>query len=179
MKKEVARVAVQKISQLIGDSIKTVNFFGGEPLLAYDTIKVVVEEFKKTGFTPHFTIVTNGTILTHDIIDFFRENNFFVTVSIDGPESIHDYNRKFGATKQGTFDTILKNFTILRENIRDIAIESTYALSTFHGGYALTDIAEFLANFTPLILIKKAESFPLLSQSVNNDPFISNPHFIQ
>ncbi len=37
---------------------------------------------------------TNGTLLTPEWCRFFKENNFLVGVSIDGPQDIHDEFRR-------------------------------------------------------------------------------------
>ena len=50
------------------------------------------------GRTMDNSIQTNGTMLTDEWCEFFRENNWLVGVSIDGPQEFHDEYRK---NKQG------------------------------------------------------------------------------
>jgi len=95
----------------------TFNWHGGEPLvLGLDFYKKAMElEFKYAeGKTLHNTIQTNGTLLNRDWADFFRENEFLVGISIDGPKDIHDKYRK---DKGGfpTFDRVMRGISILRE----------------------------------------------------------------
>lgn len=40
---------------------------------------------------PNFGIITNGTIITEKHLSFFKKYSFQITLSIDGPEHIHDY----------------------------------------------------------------------------------------
>lgn len=73
------------------------DWHGGEPLLlGLDYFKKIVElqnRFKanKQIFN---TIQTNATILNGDFAKFFKDNNFLVGISIDGPQDIHDRYRK-------------------------------------------------------------------------------------
>ena len=68
-----------------------IGFYGGEPLLEMDLIKRVVEYSKKLfeGKFIVFNITTNATLLTEDIIHFFNDNNIGLTISLDGPKSVH------------------------------------------------------------------------------------------
>lgn len=72
-----------------------VLFYGGEPLLQMDKIKYVVEKVEKfyniTDAT--YGITTNGFLIDREIISYFSKHNFFVHVSLDGYEEIHDLNR--------------------------------------------------------------------------------------
>jgi len=42
-----------------------------------------------------FAIQTNGTTLTRKKAEYYKQNNFFVGLSLDGPEYLHDLMRKF------------------------------------------------------------------------------------
>lgn len=88
------------------DIIKTVYFFGGEPLLNFKVIQNVVTQLKKyyKNQKIDFRVVTNGLFLTKDKIDFFDKNNFKLYISIDGPKKIHEYLRG-----NGTYDIIINN----------------------------------------------------------------------
>jgi uncharacterized protein len=83
------------------DKIETIAFFGGEPLLNPKIINYICETFDnlyKTNqitFIPEFGIITNGTIINDEILDIIKKHIKFITVSIDGPQNLNDYNRKF------------------------------------------------------------------------------------
>ena len=85
-------------------------FFGGEPLLCYDTIiKPLVEYVKEKQYNVNFSITTNGTLLTKEKVDFLKQNNFCLLFSFDGSKETQDYNRS------DSFDTIIKNIPYLLE----------------------------------------------------------------
>lgn len=60
-------------------------------------------------------IQTNGTLLTDEWCEFFRENNFLVGISIDGPQEYHDEYRKSG-TGRPTFRQVMKGIDLLNKH---------------------------------------------------------------
>lgn len=76
-----------------------VVFFGGEPLLNFKLIAAVVayanERGHAAGKKVTFSLTTNGTLLTDEIVAFLSTHNVSVTVSMDGFKSIHDRYRRF------------------------------------------------------------------------------------
>lgn len=98
-----------------------IGFYGGEPLLELDLIKKIVsyaeEVFSQKELS--FSITTNGTLLTPEIVEFFVQKNVTMLISIDGPEDIHNINRRFAANGKGSFDVIIHNIRMLREHCPD------------------------------------------------------------
>ncbi|MGE5341999.1 MAG: radical SAM protein [Candidatus Omnitrophota bacterium] len=103
----------------------SVGFYGGEPLLNFDLIENTVARCNKTfnekilplGFKSSsigYTITTNGLLLDEQIIDFLIKNNFFITLSIDGPKEIHDRNKG-----KGNFDQLIRKINVLENNYPD------------------------------------------------------------
>jgi uncharacterized protein len=70
-----------------------VNFYGGEPLLAYDELRLVVEGAKRRGLKLRYAAVSNGTIANEEIAAYFRANNVGVARSIDGCPAALKINR--------------------------------------------------------------------------------------
>lgn len=58
-----------------------IEFWGGEPLLYIEEIKYIVEHL--TIKPHHFVIITNGMLLTLDLVKYFIDNNFNITLSHD------------------------------------------------------------------------------------------------
>lgn len=121
-KKMTWNVAHQAINCLLEHSKNlegpvALGFYGGEPLLRFDFIRKCVEEFKNKSTHPDKTIVaitSNGSIMNRDILQFLVDHNVALSISIDGPQYIHDQHRKFKSTKMGSFFKIMDTLDQLR-----------------------------------------------------------------
>lgn len=71
------------------------EFQGGEPLSNFETIKHIVEYSKKknTDKVIRYSVVTNLTLLTEEMLDFFLDNNISISTSLDGDMDLHNLNR--------------------------------------------------------------------------------------
>lgn len=107
-------VAKNSLDQFLENSSEitdvTIGFYGGEPFINFPLIKKIVEYVEENycGKNVQYSLTTNGTLLTDEIISFLRENDFHILFSIDGPESIHDKNRKYFNGK-GSFNETFSN----------------------------------------------------------------------
>ncbi|MRH43292.1 anaerobic sulfatase maturase [Aquibacillus halophilus] len=105
---------------------------GGEPLLAgLDFFKEVV--YIQAKYAPKHTLIgnsvqTNGTLVTEKWAAFFKEFNFLVGVSLDGPREIHDA-RRVDSRGQGSFDRVMRGIQYLRNHRVDLNI-----LTVIHRG---------------------------------------------
>jgi len=93
-----------------------VVFFGGEPLSNMPLIRQMVDycerRFAEIGKRVDFTLTTNATLLTPDLVDYFNAHRFGLTVSIDGPKAMHDRNRLTVAGR-GTYDVVRRKVDML------------------------------------------------------------------
>ncbi len=96
--------------------LPTVAFYGGEPLLEFENIKRIITYAKEKlcGQKIRFTFTTNGVLLTPEIADYAYENEIYFMLSLDGPASVHDKNRK-DAGGNGTYEVIQKNMSYIKE----------------------------------------------------------------
>ena len=114
-KNDAAReVALKAVDFLIKHSGRRhnieIDFFGGEPLMNFETVKEVVtygrEIERHVGKRFYFTITTNATLLNNERIDFINEHMDNVVISIDGRKEIHDAVRH-NAFGRGSYDDIV------------------------------------------------------------------------
>jgi uncharacterized protein len=97
-----------------------VNFAwqGGEPtLLGVDYFRRVVELQKRfaNGKRIENAFQTNGVLVNDEWGEFFKENQFLIGISIDGPRELHDEYRvdKGG---QSTFDRVVRGIETLKRH---------------------------------------------------------------
>lgn len=94
-----------------------IGFYGGEPLVAFGLVKKAVDYAKEVflGKNLSFNMTTNGTIFTEEIINFLVDNDFALLVSLDGPEDIHDRNRRYAINGRGSFQDIIANLDSIKK----------------------------------------------------------------
>lgn len=91
----------------------TIDFYGGEPLLSIGLICAISDRLKvsadRDGTTYCFNLVTNGTLLTADVVSRLVPFGLkSARVTLDGPKDIHDRYRPYSSGK-GSFDVIVRN----------------------------------------------------------------------
>jgi len=90
-----------------------VDFFGGEPLMAMDTVKATVEYARSieaaAGKQFRFTITTNGVLLNDENIDYINREMSNAVLSLDGRPEVNDNMRKTVAGG-GSYDVIVPKF---------------------------------------------------------------------
>lgn len=153
-------------------TIENIVFFGGEPLLNYEIIDYICNQFKilysqsKVQKIPTFGIITNGTLMNKKILEILNKHISFITVSIDGPQIINDANRVFPNGK-GSYKKIISFIKTIREctNI-SIKYESTYTDIHIKNGFTHDDIYSYFYSLglegivTDDINLKKAIDIP-------------------
>jgi len=105
--KDIGNYATHKFS---------VEFLGGEPMLAIDKIQKLIEFFEENfPYKVHeYIITTNGTIIDNTLISLMRKyENIYYAVSLDGTK----YMNQLRITKdeQNSYDIAIKNIKELLE----------------------------------------------------------------
>ena len=90
-----------------------VDFFGGEPLMAMDTVRRTVEYARSIEAAHNknfrFTITTNGVLLDDETIDYINREMSNVVLSLDGRKEVNDRMRPTPGG-QGSYDLIVPKF---------------------------------------------------------------------
>lgn len=130
MSRETAFRSVDWLIRESGDLKELViTFFGGEPLLNIDVLKEVVEyaEMRQQEKRIIFGLITNGTLLSDELISYFNEHRIRVGVSFDAVEELQNRYRPF-KDGRGSYDTVRKGISdLVASGLRHININCMVA----------------------------------------------------
>lgn len=116
-----------------------VDFFGGEPLMAMDTVKATVEYArsieKEHNKCFRFTITTNGVLLDDENIAYINREMSNAVLSLDGRKEVNDDLRPT-VNGKGSYDVIVPKFKKLIEGrgTKDYYLRGTF--TRFHKDFA-------------------------------------------
>lgn len=97
MSEETARKSLELAFRSPSPRLK-IEFQGGEPLLNFPLVRWIVAEAermnKRDGKDLTFVIASNLALLDDAILDFCAEHSIHLSTSLDGPQDLHNANRR-------------------------------------------------------------------------------------
>lgn len=147
MTKEMAKQILDRFYSYY-DDIRILQLFGGEPTLNLPVIKFicdyVTEKNKSLASPTAIGFITNGILITDEVIELINTYNLQVTVSYDGHPLVNDTLRVF-PNNQGTSALIIKNIKKLQaQTSQPDAIEVTFSQEHIKQGISILDIMEHI-----------------------------------
>lgn len=163
--------------ETLGNSIKKVAIFngknkescfiwhGGEPLLVgLDFYRCIMEIQKEMGKEYRFKneIQTNGTLINEETADFFKEYNFSLGLSLDGPQELNDKTRLYKKDRngsKGTFTDVLTSIHLLKQkriNVGIIVVLNRHNINNMPLVYQFLKTNKLNARFNPLLKFGRA-----------------------
>ncbi len=119
---------------------------GGEIFTKFDYwkeyVKDLKDEIEKRGVEASFVCLSNLTILNEEIINYLKELNIGVSVSLDGIGKYHDKNRVF-INQKGTFKKVIQNLEQLEKNGIKFSISTTITNDSVEG---LSELSRFMTQ---------------------------------
>ena len=104
---------------------------GGEPLLDFPILEYFLKSLRNMDAIHNkastVLIVTNGTLLTSQIIERLDNYDVFLGISIDGAEYVHNRNRVY-ISGDGTYNDVVKGISLLRESNASSKLKDAWAM---------------------------------------------------
>ncbi|MBO4802086.1 MAG: anaerobic sulfatase-maturation protein [Bacteroidaceae bacterium] len=133
------------------------TWHGGEPLMrpiGFYRKALALQRQYAGGHLIDNCLQTNGTLLTEEWCRFFRENNWLIGISIDGPQELHDeYRRARG--HQPSFHRVMRGIELLEKhgvewNVMGVVndFNADYPLDVYH---FYKEIGARYIQFTPIV----------------------------
>ena len=132
---------------------------GGEPtLMGLDFFSRAVElqeKYRQPGTKIFNALQTNGTTLHDEWCTFFKQNNFLIGLSLDGPQQLHDKYRVDKAGKT-SFKRVMKGISLLKKYQVDFNILTTvhaanvdHPLDVYH--FLRDEVGAQFIQFIPIV----------------------------
>lgn len=178
MSDEILEAYIKQLIESHQTPTVTIAWQGGEPaLMGLDFFKrsvVYAQKYRRPGQQIEYTFQTNGTLINDEWAAFFKENNFLIGLSVDGPEEIHDAYR---VTKggRGTFAQVMRGLEHLKNHKVDFNILCTVnAANGDHG----RDVYRFFRDelgaqwiqFIPIIERATPDTLPMANLGWSERP---------
>jgi uncharacterized protein len=156
----------------------TVAWQGGEPtLMKLDFFRrsvELVEQYRRPEQVVQHTFQTNGMLLDDDWCVFFKEHNFLVGLSVDGPRELHDTYR-VDRRKRGTFARVMEGWQHLRRHEVEFNILCTVnAANEKHGRMVYRFFRDELGakwlQFIPIVERATEQTIEIANQGWSEQP---------
>jgi uncharacterized protein len=123
MPRQISDETIRAIARSLGHLTRIQNrsfavvLHGGEPLLLGPQKLRYMISVIRSKLPPEtaLSLQTNGILISNELLDLFAETRTTVSISIDGPQHVHDRSR-IGHTGQGTFDKVLEGIRRLQNH---------------------------------------------------------------
>ncbi|MFL0194442.1 FibroRumin system radical SAM peptide maturase [Clostridium sp. WILCCON 0269] len=185
MSKEIADKAIKffitqiQMNKDYFDNDKEIIFYGGEPLINFETLKYVIERCKKYQIKGvltqnlKFSMVTNGLLLDESKIDFLMKNDVNVSISIDGVDEYANYGR-INKNGKNVFSQLIGTLDLVKNKKMPIGLSITLTEHTLRDVNAIFKLLEkYSINQISFNILYDTEEF-----KVNNDYYNNATDFI-
>lgn len=143
MKKDTARVLIEKALRYANGNSVAFAFQGGEPTLAgleyFRFFVKTVNELNLKKSTVFYSMQTNGTVIDEKWAEFLKENKFLVGLSLDGDFEANKFRKR--PNGENSFYTIIDTARLLEKHGVD------FNILTVLTGYCAENIERIYSYF--------------------------------
>jgi len=123
----------------------TMEFQGGEALLAFDKIVYAIERTKPLAAekdkTMTYVICTNLAVLDEHVLAYCKENNVLLSTSLDGPDFIHNQNRR--RPGNNSYELTIKGIEMARGILGKNSVSALMTATTLSLNFPIEIVDEY------------------------------------
>ena len=187
MSEELLETYIRQLLEAQPSGEVNVAWQGGEPtLMGLDFFRraiAYVEKYQKPGQSILHTMQTNGVLLNDEWCTFFKEHNFLIGLSVDGPKEMHDAYR-VNKGGEGSFDQVMRAWETLHRHSVDVNILCTiHAANSDHPlevyRFFRDELQAGYLQFIPIVERTTEEFLPLANLGWSERAGADRPLYIQ
>jgi uncharacterized protein len=109
---------------------KSIIFYGGEPLINVSVLRYILDkirEYQELSYLPEnldLSIITNGSLITEEIVRLLKHHKVSISISVDGGEFSTNANRRF-VNLQPTYEYIKRGIDICKQHYLPVSLSVT------------------------------------------------------
>lgn len=123
----------------------TMEFQGGEALLAFENIQYAIERTKQLALqvdkTVTYVICTNLAVITEEIVNYCKENEILISTSLDGPVYVHNENRK--RPGRNSYELTIKGIDLSRSILGKERVSAIMTTTNLSLDYPIEIVEEY------------------------------------
>lgn len=177
MSREIAKAAIDTVldnATRTKKRLASIRYIGGgEPTIAWDLLQWVTEYVKQKAAEKDvryfIRLITNGTLLSDDRVEWLANNIQFVTLSFDILPELQGRNRPF-ANGRSTQERMLKTINLLGKHGVQFHLRTTISSE---GAARLVEMVEYVHKTTPCATSIRFEPMAEIGRSSEAD--VSKP----
>jgi len=151
----------------------TMEFQGGECLLAFPMIRYAVEKSKllaqNLGKKITFVFCTNLSPLNEEILSFCKEHDVLISTSLDGPEHVHNFNRRKDGNN--SYEVTINGINRCREILGSDKVSALMTTSPYSLKYPIEIIEEYYNRGFRNIFLRAISPYGYASKNQLKDRF--------
>jgi His-Xaa-Ser system radical SAM maturase HxsB len=151
----------------------TMEFQGGEALLAVDQIKYAVEKASDAANTSGkkitFVICTNLAPVTSEILEYCKTHSIIISTSLDGPEFLHNKNRH----KKGndSYQLAIRGINMCREILGNDGVSALTTTSALSLNYPHEIVEEYINQGFNSIFLRPISPFGFATKNAKKNKY--------
>jgi His-Xaa-Ser system radical SAM maturase HxsB len=151
----------------------TMEFQGGECLLAFPMIKYAIEKSEVLAKTLNkkitFVFCTNLSPLNEENLLFCKEHEVLISTSLDGPENVHNFNRRKDGNN--SYEVTIKGINRCRESLGSDKVSALMTTSPYSLKYPVEIIEEYYNQGFRNIFLRAISPYGYASKNQLKDRF--------